>query len=67
MSKPFLLTPASTSLTRAVLDEHGYALIRDVDDQGAAAELMREIGDLIPQYHGGLTHEVTYRTGNEGR
>jgi len=67
VTKPFLLTPASTSLTRAVLDEHGYALIRDVGDQDAAAELLREIGELIPQYHGTLTHEVTYRPGNEGR
>lgn len=29
-------------------------------------ELLCQIGELIPQYHGTLTHEVTYRPGNEG-
>ncbi|AHH97813.1 TauD/TfdA family dioxygenase [Kutzneria albida] len=67
MTKPFLLAPASIGLTQAVLDEHGYALIKDVGGQESAAGLLREIGELIPQYHGTLTHEVTYRPGNEGR
>ena len=36
-------------------------------DLAAAEELVRSVGELIPQYNGSLTHEVTYRPGNDHR
>jgi TfdA family taurine catabolism dioxygenase TauD len=47
------------------LDQWGFVVIPDVGNLTVAEELVRSVGDLIPQYHGGLTHEVTYRPGND--
>ncbi len=41
--------------------------INDVDNLAAAEELVRSVGELIPQYNGRLTHDVTYRPGNDDR
>jgi hypothetical protein len=49
------------------LDQWGYVVVPDVATLAAADELVRSVGELIPQYHGGLTHEVTYRPGNDHR
>ena len=49
------------------LDQWGYVVVPDVGTLDAAEELVFSVGDLIPQYHGGLTHEVTYRPGNDHR
>jgi hypothetical protein len=49
------------------LDQWGYVIVPDVGTLDAADELVRSVGELIPQYHGGLTHEVTYRPGNDHR
>ncbi|WP_328647459.1 TauD/TfdA family dioxygenase [Amycolatopsis sp. NBC_00348] len=65
MGRPFL--PAPAELARDVLDEHGYVVLRDVGGQDSAAEVLGRIGELIPQYSGSPTHEVTYRAGNDGR
>lgn len=58
---------ASVDQFLATLDEHGYVMIEDVCSQGSAADLLAQIGEFIPQCQGTLTHEVTYRPGNEGR
>jgi Taurine catabolism dioxygenase TauD, TfdA family len=52
---------------RRRLDQWGYVLVEDVESSTAAEELVRSVGDLIPQYNGLLTHEVTYRPGNKDR
>jgi|RhiMethySRZTD1v2_1073278.scaffolds.fasta_scaffold166026_2 hypothetical protein len=52
---------------RRRLDQWGYVVINDVDSQAAAEELVRSVGQLIPQYNGHLTHDVTYRPGNDDR
>ena len=52
---------------RRRLDQWGYVLVEDVESLTAAQELVRSVGELIPQYSGLLTHEVTYRPGNNGR
>ena len=49
------------------LDQWGYVIVPDVGSLTDAEELVRSVGELIPQYHGGLTHEVTYRPGNDHR
>ncbi len=49
------------------LDQWGYVVVPDVGNLSAAEELMRSVGELIPQYHGRLTHDVTYRPGNDHR
>ncbi|WP_082943711.1 TauD/TfdA family dioxygenase [Mycobacterium sp. 1274761.0] len=49
------------------LDQWGYVVVPDVGTLQAAEDIVRSVGDLIPQYHGGLTHEVTYRPGNDHR
>jgi hypothetical protein len=49
------------------LDQWGYVVVPDVGTLDAADELVRSVGELIPQYHGDLTHEVTYRPGNDHR
>jgi Taurine catabolism dioxygenase TauD, TfdA family len=41
--------------------------VQDVGDLAAAEERVRSVGELIPQYTGNLTHEVTYRPGNDDR
>ena len=46
------------------LDQWGYVVVPDVGNQTAAEEIVRAVGELIPQYNGHLTHEVTYRSGN---
>lgn len=67
MSTTFLPGSTSTEKALATLDEHGYAVIEDIGGQSAAAEFLSLIGDFIPQYNGQITHEVTYRPGNEER
>jgi Taurine catabolism dioxygenase TauD, TfdA family len=52
---------------RRRLDQWGYVVVENVENLSAAEELVRSIGDLIPQYNGHLTHEVTYRPGNDDR
>jgi hypothetical protein len=52
---------------RRRLDQWGYVVVGDVGNLAAAEELVRSVGDLIPQYSGRLTHEVTYRPGNDSR
>lgn len=52
---------------RRRLDEDGYVVVHDVADRTAVAELVGSLGDLVPQYNGLLTHEVTYRPGNDHR
>jgi Taurine catabolism dioxygenase TauD, TfdA family len=49
------------------LDQWGYVVVQDVGNLAAAEELVRSVGELIPQYNGRLTHEVTYRPGNDDR
>jgi TfdA family taurine catabolism dioxygenase TauD len=49
------------------LDQWGYVVVPDVGNQTAAEEIVRSVGELIPQYHGRLSHEVTYRPGNDHR
>jgi hypothetical protein len=52
---------------RRRLDQWGYVVVEDVESLIAAEELVRSVGELIPQYNGLLTHEVTYRAGNNER
>jgi Taurine catabolism dioxygenase TauD, TfdA family len=47
------------------LDQWGYVVVHDVGNIAAAEELVRSVGELIPQYNGRLTHDVTYRPGND--
>jgi hypothetical protein len=47
------------------LDQWGYVVVPGVGNVAAAEELVRSVGDLIPQYNGHLTHDVTYRPGND--
>jgi hypothetical protein len=49
------------------LDQWGYVVVRDVRSLAAAEAQVRSLGELIPQYHGNLTHDVTYRPGNDHR
>ena len=59
---------ASNALSHADqrrLDQWGYVVVPDVGNLTAAEELVRSVGQLIPQYNGRLTHEVTYRPGND--
>ena len=49
------------------LDQWGYVVVQDVSNIAAAEELVRSVGELIPQYNGRLTHDVTYRPGNDHR
>lgn len=49
------------------LDQWGFVVVHDVGDLAAAEEVVRSVGELIPQYNGRLTHEVTYRPGNDHR
>ena len=49
------------------LDQWGYVVVPDVGSLAAAEEIVRSVGELIPQYNGRLTHEVTYRPGNDHR
>jgi hypothetical protein len=51
----------------SALAEHGYAVLSPVTDVEHAAAVLAEFGRLVPQYDGGLTHEVTYRPGNDDR
>jgi hypothetical protein len=60
---PNSLSPAA----RRRLDQWGYAVVDDIESLTAAEELVRSVGELIPQYDGRLTHEVTYRPGNDDR
>lgn len=49
------------------LDQWGYVVVPDVGSQTAAEEIVRSVGELIPQYNGQETHEVTYRPGRDHR
>lgn len=65
---PHERTSASLShASQRQLDQWGYVVVPDVGSVAAAEEIVRSVGDLIPQYHGGLSHEVTYRPGNDHR
>ena len=60
--------PSSNTLSHANqrrLDQWGYVVVPDVGNLAAAEEIVRSVGELIPQYNGDLTHEVTYRPGND--
>ena len=52
---------------RRRLDQWGYVVVDDVESLTAAEELVRSVGELIPQYNGPLTHEVLARTEAPGR
>ena len=52
---------------RRRLDQWGYVVVHDVGNLNAAEQLIRSVGDLIPQYTGRLSHEVTYRPGNDDK
>lgn len=56
-----------SGVDRRRLDQWGYVVVHDVGNLAAAEELVTSVGDLIPQYNGRLTHEVTYRPGNDSR
>jgi hypothetical protein len=63
-------TQGSSPLSHASqrrLDQWGYVVVPDVANLAAAEQIVRSVGDLIPQYQGNLTHEVTYRPGNDHR
>lgn len=49
------------------LHDRGYVVIPDLGGVEEAAEVISSFGDLVPQYSGKLTHEITYRPGNESR
>ena len=49
------------------LDQWGHIVVDNVENLAAAEELVRSVGDLIPQHNGRLTHDVTYRPGNDDR
>ncbi|QSE80504.1 TauD/TfdA family dioxygenase [Rhodococcus koreensis] len=54
-------------IDRYRLEEDGYVVVRDVPGRLAALEVVGSLGDLVPQYNGLLTHEVTHRPGNDHR
>jgi Taurine catabolism dioxygenase TauD, TfdA family len=58
-----ILSPAD----RRRLDQCGFVVVHDVDNLAAAEEFVRSVGELIPQYNGRLTHDVTYCPGNDHR
>jgi Taurine catabolism dioxygenase TauD, TfdA family len=68
-------TPASVKASpntlghaaRRRLDQWGYVVVDDVESLTAAEELVRSVGELIPQDDGLLTHEVTYRRRSKDR
>ena len=64
---PRTLRPTLSVTARRRLDQWGYVLVEGVESSTAAEELVRSVGDLIPQYNGLLTHEVTYRPGSKDR
>jgi hypothetical protein len=45
---------------RRRLDQWGYVVVDNLESLTAAEELVRSVGELIPQHDGLLTHEVTY-------
>lgn len=45
------------------LANNGYVLVEHNGGQHNAIEILQQLGKLIPQYHGALEHEVTYRPG----
>lgn len=49
------------------LHDFGYVVIPDVGGVEESEKIIQGLGDLIPQYSGKLTHEITYRPGNENR
>ncbi|GAA1566338.1 hypothetical protein GCM10009827_105010 [Dactylosporangium maewongense] len=54
-------------LASAALAADGFAVLGPVDGVEHATALLGRLGVLVGQYDGNLTHEVTYRPGNEGR
>ena len=69
-STPVPLNASPNTLGRTArrrLDQWGYVLVEGVESPSAAEELVCSVGELIPQYTGLLTHEVTYRPGNDDR
>src|SRR3954453_14624222 len=51
----------------AALEQRGYALVEGVHGPSGAADMLADLGRLMAQYDGNLTHEVRHRPGNEGR
>src|SRR5258705_13551822 len=49
------------------LDQWGSVVVPDVVNLSAVEELISSVGELIPQYHGLLTQNVTYRPSNDPR
>ncbi|WP_017604280.1 TauD/TfdA family dioxygenase [Nocardiopsis alkaliphila] len=49
------------------LHDQGYVIIPNLGSVEEASEIVQSFGDLIPQYSGKVTHEITYRPGNESR
>lgn len=65
VDSPDLLAHNSPFYAR--LDDHGYVVVPDVNEQASAEELIHSIGDVLPQYNGVLAHEVTYRPGHDDK
>lgn len=49
------------------LENNSYALVQHITNQAAAEELLRYIGDMMPQDNGLFAHEVMYCPGNDDR
>jgi hypothetical protein len=61
------LHPSPNALSRVNqrrLDQWGYVVVPNVGSLAVAEEIVDSVGEMIPQYDGGLTEEVTYRPGD---
>lgn len=52
---------ADLALVRAALDEHGFAVVEQAGGLIGAVNLACDLGTVIPQYDGNVTHEVRVR------
>lgn len=52
---------ADLPLVRATLDEHGFAVVERAGGLIGAVNLACDLGTVIPQYDGNVTHEVRVR------
>jgi Taurine catabolism dioxygenase TauD, TfdA family len=67
---PAILNASPNTLghtARRRLDQWGYVVVDNVESLTAAEELVRSVGELIPQDDVLTAHEVTYRQGNDDR
>ncbi|MCS7476820.1 TauD/TfdA family dioxygenase [Umezawaea endophytica] len=64
--KETLVTP-DVAEVRAKVEQDGFALVRGLGGQRNAIPLLQALGTLLPQYKGGLEHDVTYVPGFEGK